>query len=175
MSTIQKVNLEPVSALDPKQLRDFPLLDPTLADPLNANAHVDGEWLAVQNDGVTAARASTVTVVGNEATRVSYPLFAERGRYDIQAMSGRKLPLVYMGDWEFDTRIFNATVVVGAGAAMTFVGQPLKVATITIGTKNVSGLVGHGGAADPSPVVAIISKLPATNGGKLRLKKSGRF
>ena len=175
MSTIQKVNFEPVSALDPKQLRDFPLLDPTLADPLNALATVDGEWLAVQNDGVKTARASNVAVVGNEATVISYPLFAERGRYDIQAMSQRKVPLIYMGDWEFDSRIFNSTVVVGAGAAMTFVGQPLKVATITLGTKNVSGLVGHGGAADPSPVVAIVSKLPATNGGKLRLKKSGRF
>jgi len=175
MSTIEKINFEPVQAVDPKQVRDFALADPTLANPLNALALIDGEWMKVNDDGVKIARASNVAVVGNLATRLSYPLWSERGRTDVQAMSGRKTPLIYMGDWEYDTRIFDATVALGGGAAITFVGQGLKVATITIGARNVTGVVGHGGAADTDPVVARVTKLAATNGGKLRMRHSFRF
>ncbi len=47
--------------------------------------------------------------------------------------------------------------------------QPLKVATILIGTRNYCGIVGHGGSADSSPVVGYVSILPANNNGKLRM------
>ena len=47
MSTVQRVNFEPVSDLNPITRRDFPLADPTLADPSNAVCLVDGEWMTL--------------------------------------------------------------------------------------------------------------------------------
>lgn len=173
MATVQRINFEPVSDILPVQRRDFPLADPTLADPLNSVALVDGEWMTI-NSSYQLLRSSTITVVGNLATLRSFPCFMERGRYDVQAMAERKTMVLWRGDYEFDTRIFDATVALGAGAAITFVMQPLKVATVTIGARNFTGLVGHGGTADSNPIVGYVTRLPASNGGKLRFISGGR-
>ena len=166
MSTIQRVNFEPVSDILKVQIRDYPLADRTIADPLNANAYVDGEWFVIDATK-KAARAAAINVAGNVATQTSYVIFAERGRSDVLGMSGRKVPLIVMGDYEADTRIFDAGAIVNGGAIIDTVGQPLKVASITIGGKIVSGLVGAL-AADGEPIVGRVTALPATNGGKLR-------
>lgn len=173
MSTVQKVNFEPVSDVMPIQRRDFVLADPTLADPLNAVALVDGEWM-VLDSSYKILRAATIGTLGTagaggRATLKSFPLFAERGRYDVRAQAQPKMPVLFRGDWEFDTRIFDASDAVDAGAAITTVLQPLKVATIAIGSRNYCGVVGHGGASDDAPVVGYVTKLPANNGGKLRM------
>jgi len=168
MSTVQRINFEPFSNLLQTQIRDKALADPTLANPLSAVALVDGEWMTTDASD-KAIRASAVATPGNPATVMSFPLFAERGRTDVQAMAERKVPLIIMGDWEADTRIFDATVVVGGGAAITTQWQPVKVATITLGARNYSGLVGHGGAADTAPIAGYVTRLPAANGGKLRI------
>jgi hypothetical protein len=167
MSTIQRVNFEPLSDLLKTQIRDYALADKTIADPLNALAFVDGEWFTIDTNN-KAARAASVAGAGNVATQTSYPIFAERGRSDVLAMSGRKVPLIVMGQWEADTRIFDAAVALSGGAAITFVGQPLKVASINIGGKIVTGVVGAV-AADGEPIVGRVSRLPANNGGKLRM------
>jgi hypothetical protein len=175
MSTLQKINFTPVSDILPVQRRDFPSADPTLVQPLNAICYIDGEWLTL-NTSYQAIRATDITSVGAYqpvgATFPprSFPLFAERGRYDVQALSGAKVPLLWRGDYEFDTRIFDASAVVHGGAAITAVMQPLKVATITFGGRNFTGLVGHGplSGGDTDPVVGYVTKLPANNGGQLR-------
>jgi hypothetical protein len=59
-------------------------------------------------------------------------------------------------------------VSLGSGAPITFVLQGVKAATIAIGGRNFTGLVGHGGSADASPVVGYVTRLPSANGGKLR-------
>lgn len=170
MSTIMKVNFEPVSDYIPIQRRDFPLADPTLSDPTNAVCLVDGEWLTL-NSSYQIIRASTVASTGNAATLKSFPLFAEKGRYDVRALADMKMPILFRGEWEFDTRIYDASAVVGSGAAITTVLQPVKVATIAVSSagRNFSGLVGHGGSSDSSPIVGYVTRLPANNGGKLRL------
>jgi hypothetical protein len=172
MSTIQKVNFEPVSDVLPVQRRDFALADKTLSDPLNAVALVDGEWMTLDTS-YKLVRAATISTLGTagaggRAAVRSFPLFAERGRYDVRAMAEMKMPVLWRGEYEFDTRVFDATAVVGSGAAITTVMQPLKVATIAIGSRNYCGLVGHGGAADTAPVQGYVTRLPASNGGKLR-------
>jgi hypothetical protein len=167
MSTIQRVNFEPISDLLKTQIRDYALADKTIADPLNAAAFVDGEWF-ILDATMKAARACAINAQGNFPTQTSYPIFAERGRSDVLASSGRKVPLIVMGQWEADTRIFDAALVVSGGAAITTVGQPLKVASITIGGKIVCGIVGAA-AGDGEPIVGRVSRLPATNGGKLRM------
>jgi hypothetical protein len=171
MSTVERVNFEPFSDILLTQRRDYSLADPNLAKPLNSLALVDGEWMVI-NDAYKLVRATDAGSLGDPALRTSYVLFAERGRYDVQAMAGVKTVVVQFGDYEADTRMFDAAVTVGGGAPITFSGQTLKVATIAIGGRNYSGLVGHGGAGDAHPIVGRVTRLPATNGGKLRFERA---
>jgi len=167
MSTVQIINFTPVSDILPIQRRDFPLADPTLANPLNAVALVDGEWMTL-NSSYQAIRASDVTSTSAYASLRCFPLFAERGRYDVQAMSLHKTPLLYRGDYEFDTRIFALASTQG-GAAISTILQPLTVGTFTIGSRNYVGLIGHDGTStNLKPIVGYVTKLPTTNGGQLR-------
>lgn len=177
MSTLGKVNFEPYSDIIPVHRRDYPLVDKTLANPLNAVALVDGEWMTI-NSSSQLLRATTIGTPGNEPGNNSFllaPTFAERGRYDVQAMAGTKVPVLWMGDYEIDTRIFDATAVVGTGAAISAVGQPLKVATITFGGRNFTGLVGAVyNEAAPAKFVGFVTRLPANNNGKLRFRTGWR-
>lgn len=172
MSTIQKVNFEPVTDILPVHRRDFPLADPTLADPANASALIDGEWM-ILNTSYQILRAASIAGAGNAASIRSFPLWAERGRTDVQAMSGRKMPVLYGGFYEIDTRVFDAAAVVNGGLAITTIMQPLKVASVSIGGKIYCGLVGtQYSSADP--IVGYVTKLPANNSGKLRFVQGYR-
>src|SRR5262249_21345406 len=104
---------------------------------------------------------------GNVATLPSFPIWAERGRTDVTAQSQRKVPLIYLGDYEADTRIFDATAVVSGGAAIASLLQPLNVASISIDGQILVGLVGAQ-LGDGEPIVGRVTKLPTQNGGKLR-------
>jgi hypothetical protein len=171
MSTLSRINFTPVSDILPIQRRDFSLTDPTLANPTNPVASVDGEWYTIDTN-YKAVRAALITgTVGTTYASVrSFPVFAEKGRYDIQAMSRSGVPLLFRGDYEFDTRIFDASLVVHNGAAITYIMQPLKVALINFSGRNFSGLVGHGapGGSDVDPIVGYCTRLPSSNGGQLR-------
>ena len=173
MSTVGRINFEPVSDILQVHRRDFPLADPTLADPTNAVALIDGEWM-VLNSSYQIARAAAIATPGTAATLRSFPVFAEQGRYDVQAIADRKTVVLYLGEYEFDTRVFDAAATVGGGAPITTVLQTLKVATVTIGTRNFIGLVGHGGASDTDPIQGYVTRLPADNGGKLRFISGDR-
>jgi hypothetical protein len=167
MSTVQKTNLEPVTDVLQIWRKDLPLADKTLADPLNAVALVDGEWMTL-NSSYQWVRASVVGTPNDPATVRSFVLFNERGRSDRMGMADKKTTCLFRGEHESDTRIYDASAVIGSGAAITTVMQPLKVATIAIGTRSYSGLVGHGGSGDTAPIVGYVTRLPASNGGKLR-------
>lgn len=173
MSTIQKVNFTPVTDILPIQRRDFALADKSLSDPLNAVALVDGEWVTLDTN-YKLIRASTVSSAVSRAAVKSFPLFAERGRYDTRAIADVKMPILWRGEYEFDTRVFDASVALGSGAAITTVMQPLKAATVVLGTRNYTGLVGHGGSGDTDPVVGYVTRLPANNGGQLRFMNGWR-
>jgi len=163
MSTVQKVNFEPVSNLMQLQTRDFPLVDPDLANPYNALCLVDGEWMSITSE-YKMQRAADVSSDGNAAAAQSYPLWDERGRYDVQALGERKASLIYLGSWEFDSRIFVAT-------AMTL-GGLVAVESFTLGTRRYAGLVNNGTIGTPGAgiTVGFITRLPANNGGKLRIR-----
>lgn len=167
MSTVQKINFEPVGDILPLWRRDLPLAVPSLADPLNAVSLVDGEWVTLDNN-YRLVRAADVTSVGDEATLTSFPVFNERGRADRMGMAEKKTTIFFRGEYEADTRIFDASAVVSGGAAITAVLQPLMVATIAIAGRNYAGLVGHAGSGSTAPIVGYVTKLPANNGGKLR-------
>ena len=173
---IQKNNWEPVSDILAIDRRDIPLADKTLLDPYNAAYLIDGEWLKLQDAAYKLERAVDIAAVDNPTTRPAYPLWAERGRTDVRAMSGGKVPVWWARAWEADTRVFDPAVAVGAGVAITFHGQPLKVASIQpggVGTRIFSGLVGHGGlGADADPIAAYVSMLHTLNNGKLRVRNT---
>jgi hypothetical protein len=171
MSTIQRVNFELVTSVVSLLPKDFALADKTLADPLNsANPFIDGEWFIIDAN-YKAAVACDRSGAGNVATQTAYPIWAEKGRWDTQAMSEKKVPLLFLGDYEADTRVFDASAVVSGGAAITTVGQPLKVASITLGAFVKIGLVGAV-AGDGEPIVGRVTRLPAQNGGKLRFVRA---
>lgn len=180
MSTLQSVNFELISDAIPVVRRDFPLADTTLIDPLNASCLYDGEWMIV-NDANKMVRATAIATDGAKALNGahlvrSFPLWAERGRTDIQAL--KKTTLLYGGWFEANTRVFKATAKADGDAttnypAITYVGQPLQVATITIGTRAVSGLVGADitdFTANSPFIVGWVTRLPSTNGGQLRFR-----
>ena len=167
MATVQKVNLEPCTDIMPIWRKDLPLADKTLADPLNAVALVDGEWMTL-NSSYQWVRASVIGTPNDPALVRSFVLWNERGRSDRLGMADRKTTGLFRGEYEADTRIYDATAVIGSGAAITTPLQGLKVATIAIGARSYTGLVGHGGSADTHPVVGYVTRLPSSNGGKLR-------
>ncbi len=169
MSTVLRFNFEPVRDVMSIQKAVFPLADGDLANPLNAVALVDGEWMIVNSD-YKMERASDVTSTGDEATVHSYPLWNERGRTDVQAVAERRSVLLWLGGWEFNTRIYDAAVTVGTGSPITAVDQPVKVATIVIGTRKYTGLVGSDSSDSGAIVVGHVTRLPASNGGKLRIR-----
>lgn len=169
MSTVQRVNFEPVREVLPVQRANFPLADPTIADPLNAVALVDGEWLKLNTTGTAIQRAADVTTPADLGIGLMYPCWNERGRSDVLATGERRTVILWIGGWEFDTRIYDAAAVVSGGAAITAIDQPVKVATITISGRNYVGLVGAQ-AGDADQWVGYVTKLPTNNGGKLRIR-----
>ena len=163
-STVQKVNFEPVSDVMAVQRRDFELADKTLADPSNAVCLVDGEWCTLDTN-YKLIRACDVTNSSAKAAVKSFPVFTLRGSSDRVGMSRKATDIVFRGEYEFDTRIYDAAA--GASPIATVL-QGLKAATIVVGSRNYVGLIGHGGSSDTDPVVGYVTRLPASNGGKLR-------
>src|SRR5215204_6523746 len=105
-----------VSEVLPIQRRDFYAANTALLNPNNANPLIDGEWLELDSS-YKAARGT------GEAAVPSWVLFAERGRYDTQSIG--KVPLLFNGGYEAETKVYTAT-----GLA---VGNALVVQDVTIG------------------------------------------
>ncbi len=174
-SGTQRVNFRPVTDVIPTIRRDIPLFDPTLCNPQNALSLLDGEWMTLDPGTGKLIRSAAITAVGTSALQVfSWPLWAENGRYDVQAMADTKMPLIWLNQWEFETLIFDAAAIVGSGAAITTRFQPVKVASISLGgvygTKTLSGLVGKASSGDTDQTVAYVTRLPAENSGWLRIR-----
>lgn len=179
MTTLRE-NFRPYADVIPVARRDFSPADRTLVDPNVATSFIDGEWLTLNSAG-KAVRAVAIVGAGTSAgTTLSWPLWAENGRFDVQAMSERKVPVLWLNSWEFETRIFDSAAVVGNGAAISTMLQPVKVASISLGgvygTRILSGLVGAGAAsADSDRVVGYVTRLPAVNNGWLRIRGGNQF
>jgi len=170
MAAPEVENFRPVADVLPLERRDYPVADKTLTNPNNPVVLVDGEWMTLDSSE-KLIRAADVASPGDAAgAALCWPLWAERGRFDIQAMADRKTPILWMGAWEFESLIFDPAAVVGSGAAITTLMQGVKVATVTIGARNFVGLVGHGGSGDSDRVVGYVTRLHTVNGGFLRLR-----
>lgn len=144
-------NFRLVTPVERLERKDLTLADPTLANPNNANPLLDGEFLEYD---------ANYKGVRSGGDILSFVIFAERGRTDVQAL--RRTPVLYMGHYEADTVIMDAT-----GMAL---GDPLMVDDVTIATKTKSGLKKHGG--DAELVVGYITRIPSSNGQKLRFMQT---
>ena len=133
--------------------RSFELNDATLLDPSGADPLVLGEWLELLPTGGGKMIRGASGAAGSLVP--SFPVFSERGRYETQALG--KVPMLYMGAFEADTKIFDATGIVT-------VGQPLMVADTGVGAQR--GLKLHTGAG--VLVVGYVTRLPTNNNGFLR-------
>jgi len=171
-------NFLPLDDILPIRTRSYVVADPQLTKPMNAVSIYDGEWVALNSAG-KLVRASDISTLGNASSIWRpFPVFTPLGSTDAQAMGDPMLAVIFGGDGtEWSTTIFNPAVTIGSGAPITAMHQPLKVATIQLvspsGTRNFTGLVGHGGAADSAPVVGIVTEVP-TGTNPLKFVLSGR-
>jgi hypothetical protein len=113
-----------ISEVLPVQRRDFYVTDPTLLNPNNANPLIDGEWLELDSNYKLVRGAS------GEGTNPAWQMFAERGRYDTQAIG--KVPVLFMGGYEAETQVATLTSLV--------VGSPLEVTDVTFQSLTRRGL-----------------------------------
>jgi len=157
------LNFRLISEFQTIHRRPFEAAVPATLQPTNIRPLVDGEWL--QLDGNYKADRGGDNSAGSQdaATVPSFCLFAEQGRYETQAIG--KIPLLYLGKFEAETKIFDSAV----GAGITAVGQKLVVSDLDIG-----GIVRRGLTALPaSPagtefIQAYVTRLHGSNGGWLR-------
>lgn len=82
-------NFELITELQTLTRRDFPVADPGLLQPLNANPLVDGEWLEL-NGNYQLVRGADAG-----GSMLVFPLHTERGRYDTQAIG--KANVLFLG------------------------------------------------------------------------------
>ena len=177
--TISRENFDVLSDVNKFTSRDYPVKDKTLLDGRNANALVEGEWVTFDGSAsiLKLVRGTNIANVGERATTVCFPVVSPLGSWDSQAASQGKKPIIIMGQYEFFTRIFDASNGAASGATPAFtpitrILQPVTVATIKAtfsgAVRGFSGLVG----VDENytgPIVGYVTGLPAHNGGKLRV------
>lgn len=142
-------NFKLVSEFQPIQRRPFGFDDPTVLNPTGSQPLLDGEFLELTSAYVMKRGT------GTPATVPSYAYFAERGRYETQAI--QKGPFLYLGPYEADTLIMTAT-------SLT-VGCALEVSTVTVGSATyLRGLQ----LATSGFIVGYCTKVPSSNSGFLR-------
>lgn len=126
----------------PVHRRDFYVANPALLNPGNANPIVDGEWLTLD----TAYKA--IRGAG-EAAVPSWQVFAERGRYDTQAIG--KVPLLFLGGYEAETKVANLTGM--------DVGDGLVVADVTFQSLTRRGMAVLGAGAGNHLIFGYVTRV----------------
>lgn len=144
------VNFDLVTELQGLLRRDFPLADPTLINPNNANPLMDGEFLSLD---------SSYKLVRAADGAFGFALFMERGRFDVQAI--KKTTILFGGTYEADTRVFTS-------AGLTQGGKLQISASVTVDTLTKSGLANYSSGES----VGFVTRLPANNGGRLRFMQT---
>lgn len=141
MSNAPNFNL--VSEVLPVQRRDFFLITPAQLNPSNTNPLVDGEYLELDTTEYKLKRGS------GEAAVPSWVLFAEKGRYDTQAVG--KVPVLFQGGYEAETKVYTA-----AGLA---VGNALVVQDVTYQSLTRRGLAKLGAGAGQHLIFGYVTRI----------------
>jgi len=144
-------NFKLVSEFQTIHRRPFELVDPTLFNPTAALPLLDGEFLELDQTTYKMKRGTA-----NPSAYPTYCYFAERGRYEVQAI--QKGPFLFMGPYEADTLIFTGTSLA--------VGSPLEVSDVSYGGGNRRGLV----LRTSGLIVGYVTRLPTYNNSFLRFR-----
>jgi hypothetical protein len=150
------INFSLVSEFQTIHRRPFGLTDPTILNPTSVRPLVDGEFLVLDaNYNMDRGGANNAGAgKANEGTVPAFAYFAERGRYEVQAI--QKGPFLYMAPYEADTLIYY-------GTGLTL-GCALSVYDVSIG-----GIVRRAlGILTAGFVVGYVTRLPANNSNWLR-------
>lgn len=134
--------------------QDFSVADSDLLNPLSTSplALEQGEWVTLDSDGLVARVTASV--------RSSYQLWSPRGDMGAQALG--KASIVFIGDYEAETDMYDS-------AETYAVGEPLTAKTVTIDTESRAGLTNDvDGGTDY--IVGYVTKVPGDS-GKLRYQK----
>ena len=180
-----KVNMNMVTEVQPIQRRDFEpetlgLINPhnpgTPADPIYL---LDGEFLTFNNEyklnregpnpGSPAAVGGALldpTGADTAAKVPCYPLWAERGRWDVQAI--RKMPVLFIGPFEAD---FSEDVL--AAGDVFAVGDKLYVNWLSNGTdrnrrRGLTKVMGTNSGADLAIPHAVVTRVHSSGLYKVR-------
>jgi len=140
------VNFTLVSDLQLLQRRDFPLYDKTLADPNGTNPLIDGEFMNLN---------SAYQLIRGADGSVGWTVFAERGRFDVQAL--KKTTVLFGNTYEADTRVFTTT-------NLTLLGKLQISQSVDVDGKTKSGLA----IFSSGECIGYVTRLPANNGQRLR-------
>lgn len=148
------VNFKLISPFQNIDRRFFNLVDPTILDPTDPDALVEGEFLELNGYKMQRGTADPSLVP-------TWAYFAEKGRYEVQSI--QRGPFLYLGSYEADTLIMDSTALA--------VGDKLMVGDVTIGTITRRGLLKAAGVG--AVVVGHVTRLPANNKGYLRFVREG--
>lgn len=151
------MSLEMITPVNDVFRRDLELADPTLLDPTDATALVQGEWL-VRNGSGKGVRLGAASALG------SIQVFSQKGDTAAQAIG--KVACLQLHQYEAETDMFQDG---GAGFAN---GTELTVKQITVDAVTRSGLTQ---AAGGDFVYGFVTKNPTVNGGKLRFQTVGVY
>lgn len=146
-------NLELVSEVLPIQRRDFAVAVPDILNPLNANPLLDGEFLELNASYQLARGAGAIQIAP------AWAVFAERGRYDTQAIG--KTVVLFNGGYEAETRI--------ADASGLSVGDPLMAGDVTVDALTRRGLLAA--TTGDRRIFGHVTRLPGN--GRVRFWTSG--
>jgi len=134
----------------------FGVADASLLDFENANPLEMGEWLTLDSSQKLVRSANPGVPPG------PYVMYAEKGRSDTQSLADAGVPVIFIGGFWAETKIFNA----GAAPAL---GAALEVADVTYLTLTKSGLQTHAGGANP--IIGYVTRTAANNNGWLQFQQ----
>lgn len=140
--------------------RDFPVKVESILSPLDSQALIEGEWLALDADYLLIRGADAV----GQCAAV-FPVHTEKGRYETQAI--KKTNVIFAGQYEAETLVHPASL---TGYVP---GDPLYVGDVDYGGfAKRRGLIKAVTAttAKNTPIVGYVTKV---TGSKLRFLHTG--
>jgi hypothetical protein len=133
-------------------VRDFPVDANNLLDfEDTVNCLEMGEFLTI-NSSQKAIRAANPGVAPGP-----WAMYAEKGRSDLQSFAEKRVPVIMLGNYWAETKIFNTSSPPAFGAA-------LAVVNVTYGTKTCSGLSTYSSGS----LIGYVTKTGASNNGWLQ-------
>jgi hypothetical protein len=159
------MSLELITPVNDVFRRDVELADPLLADPTSSTplALEQGEWLARDASG-------KLERVGATARPGAMQMFTPKGDFSAQAIG--KVTVLQLHEYEAETDIYEDATIVGGVAVNDYLTARDGLVDGDTRSCLAPAVQGH---ATNGWVYAIVTKVPAQAGDKLRYQKVASF